>query len=135
MVVIIAGIAGLLGSGPYSHRSLNSPNHDLTVDFEPIARWDTPTQITLHIRRTDTSAVDLHLASNFIEPMGLQGSLPTGVVEAAKGAGILVTVSMSPDQSESLVRLHAKPTQIGPIDLAVQIGDDPPLKWTQYVLP
>ena len=136
VIVMAAGLAGLLGSGPYSHRTLNSPSGALTVDFEPVARWDTPTQVTLHIRRPAGSGVaELRLDSNFMEPLGLQGTVPLNVAEAARGGGLTVMVATAPDQTEAFVRLHAKPTQIGPIALTVQVGDEPPLRWTQYVLP
>ena len=134
VLVTAAGLAGLLGSGPYSHRTIEAGG--LAVDFEPIARWNTPTQVTVHIRPTDAMATaDLRLDSNFVEPMGLQGSVPTGLAEAADGRGFILSVAIAPGAKEALVRLHARPTQMGPIHLAVRLGDAQPLRWTQYVLP
>ena len=49
VAVIAAGLAGFFGRGPYSHQTKHTAESALTVDFEPIARSQAPTQVTFHI--------------------------------------------------------------------------------------
>jgi hypothetical protein len=140
--VVLAGLAGLLGSGPLSHHRMRLPTGSLAaVDFEPIARFGTPTQITFHIRpeagvpAQEGHSLDLRLSSIFVEPFGLQGIHPAGREERAAGGDLVVTVLTANGASDPLVRVTGKPSQIGPITLTASVGDEPPVQFTQYVLP
>src|ERR1700712_514997 len=60
LLFVAAGIGGLLGRGPYSHETTTVPMSDLSVDFEPIARSQTGTQVTLHLQNPGSkSELDL----------------------------------------------------------------------------
>ncbi len=138
VLVAIAGLAGLLGSGPLSHRTVVAPSGLLAVDFEPIARFGTPTQITVHIRPRSgdgsPQTAELHIDSNFVEPMGLQGTLPVALAARAEGGGLTLIIAMAADR-DAFVRLKARPTEMGPIPLTVSVDGGEPLRWTQYILP
>ncbi len=141
-VVVAAGLAGLLGSGPFSHRRTVSKTGGIAaVDFEPIARFGTPTQVTVHIRPGMGGAapqgrrVDLRLSSAFVEPFGLSGSHPAALQERAAGGDVVMTLVTQDDGQDALVRVTGKPSQVGPIHLSVQLGHDAPVRFTQFVLP
>ncbi len=139
VIFVIAGLAGLLGSGPFSHRRITFPAGRLAaIDFEPIARMDTPTQVTFHMRaqkdQTNADPVRLLLSSNTVEPFGLQRSHPTSDQQLASGGDVMMTIPVASNRS-NLIRIIGKPTQFGPIRMFVQAGDGPRLSWTQFVLP
>jgi hypothetical protein len=47
VVAVVAGLLGLLGRGPYSHRALTDVSGRIAIDYEPVARNGTATQITV----------------------------------------------------------------------------------------
>jgi hypothetical protein len=138
-VVVAAGLAGLLGSGPFSHRTLNFPTGRLAaIDFEPITRFDTPSQVTFHLRTAAVPSLDtpvqLRLSSNVVEPFGLQHSLPVATSERSSHGDLVLTVPVA-DSNDDLIRIVGKPTQVGLIRMFAQVDDGPRLSWVQFVLP
>ena len=140
VIFVGAGLAGLLGSGPFSHRRSTFPDGRLAaIDFEPIARMDTPTQVTFHLRRSVAQpdaddTVRLMLSSNTVEPFGMQRSHPASGHQQASGGDVVMTVPVA-DSGDDLVRIIGKPTQFGPIRMFVQIDGGPRRSWSQFVLP
>lgn len=138
-IVVAAGLAGLLGSGPYSHRTLHFAAGRLAaIDFEPIARFGSPTQVTFHLRTQADPAtlapVELRLSSNVVEPFGLQTSLPEATRQRAAQGDVVMTFPVA-GSDDDLIRIIGKPTQFGLIRMFAQVGDGPRLAWTQFVLP
>ncbi len=138
-LVVVAGLAGLLGSGPFSHRTLHFASGRLAaIDFEPITRFDTPTQVTFHLRTAANPAlatpVDLRLSSNIVEPFGLQHALPAASFQRASHGDIVLKLPVA-DSDDDLIRIIGKPTQFGLIRMFAQVDDGPRLTWIQFVLP
>jgi hypothetical protein len=138
-LVVVAGMAGLLGSGPYSHRTLHFPSGRLAaIDFEPITRFDTPTQVTLHLRAATgpdgDRPVEVRLSSNVVEPFGLQNAIPSAIRQRAAHGDVVMTLPVA-DSDDDLIRISGKPTQFGLIRMFAQIDDGPRLAWVQFVLP
>lgn len=135
VLVVAAGLAGLLGEGPFSHRRLHAPGTIAAVDFEPVARFETPTQITLHLPGAGRQDVVLRLSSTFVEPFGLSKIVPAPMVSTAAGHEVLVHVALDGTATEHYVRLAGSPTEAGPLHLWAAVAGEPPVRWTQVVLP
>ncbi len=131
-----AGLAGLFGRGPYSHRSATSAASAMTVDFEPIARSQTPTQVTFHLGNpTASPTLRLFLDNRFAEPMGLGKMLPMPVRSDAVDGGLLLTVAVPRGARGVLLRITLEPVTLGPQRLVARLDDHAPLAWTQFVAP
>jgi hypothetical protein len=132
---VALALSGLLGRGPFSHDTARTPDGLLSVDYEPVARQDTPTTITLHIAPAleRNGVADVQLASTVIEPFGFERAAPIPAATRALADGLTLSFAVQPDQ-ESLVRLAARPAGAGPIHLRAQVGGET-LAWTQVVLP
>jgi hypothetical protein len=135
-LVVFAALIGLLGHGPMSHRTLWTANGRLAVDFEPIARFGTSTQVTLHLSSPPgevrpTRAV---LSSSIVEPMGLQQIIPAPMASAAFGRELAYTFNIAEGKDSGLVRIVLKPGVVGPVNLYAKVGTDM-VSWTQWVLP
>lgn len=136
VLVVALALSGLLGRGPFSHESVRTPGGGPSVDYEPVARYDTPTQVTLHLhpapgQSTTTVVID----SGFIEPMGLTALQPTPLASVAHRGGLALTFGVQPTQADTLVRLELKPSVVGPVSMSAAVDDARPLTWTQVVLP
>jgi hypothetical protein len=143
-VVVAAALVGLFGRGPLSHRTHQSNDGRLAVDYEPIARYGTTSQITLHL--SSDGAVDgiegapksgaarVVLNSELVEPMGLQQIIPQPVRSEAVAGGVAFVFSVPAGKERAAVRFVIKPAEVGPVRLNVSQGNSH-LAWTQFVSP
>jgi hypothetical protein len=136
VLVVAAGLAGLLGRGPFSHQSARTPDGLLSVDFEPVARFNTPTQVTLHVRPiTGQDSVRLELSSTLVEPLGLQSIQPRPLWESARGGDVIARLAVPPDVPELFVRLHLLPAVAGIEAITARLDAGPRLRWSQFIVP
>lgn len=136
VLVTAAGLAGLLGRGPYSHRTEKIAESDLAVDFEPIARSQTGTQVTIHLNNpTSAPTVNLFISSNAVEPMGLQRILPQPVITKTVKDGLMLTIAVPPGSIDVDLRLMLMPVGIGSNELSAHLEGHSTLRWTQLVVP
>jgi hypothetical protein len=149
LVVVVMCASGLLGRGPISHRIESSTGGELNVDYEPISRHGTATQVTVHIstaavagQRSASQArtarepqtVGLFVSSSFGEPMGLQDIIPRPVGSIAGNSGMTYIVQLDPTEEAALVRFVLKPNAIGPITLRARCNGAV-VAWRQWVVP
>lgn len=133
---IAAGLAGLFGRGPFSHRTRHSGVSGLTVDFEPVARSQCDTQVTFHIDNpTDAPTRTLFLGTNLVEPMGLHQVQPEPARTQTTKDGLIFTLAIPPHTQGALVRVMLMPSTIGPQQMIARLDDQPPLRWNQFVMP
>ena len=137
VLFVAAGVAGLLGQGPYSHRTYRTPDNALAVDFEPVARSQTATQVTLHFNNlADAATRKLFVSTNIVEPMGLQQIIPQPLSSQAVEGGLLLTFGVPPDTRHALVRVMLQPAGvIGMEHLVARLDNHPALRWTQTIVP
>ena len=136
VLFVAAGLAGLLGRGPFSHRTSTVPGADLAVDYEPITRVQTSTQITLHVRNdTANPTVKITVSTQLVEPMGLERILPQPVSEQTEGDGMTLTFAVPPGTQDGHIRFIVQPAGIGPVRLSANIAGHPAVHWTQMALP
>ena len=136
VLFVAASIAGLLGRGPYSHSTQKSADASTAVDFEPVARSQTGTQVTFHINNeSGAPSVNLFIGAKLIEPMGLLHILPQPVSTHAVPGGLLLTVAVPAHTHDAAVRLMLMPVGIGPEYLVAQQEGHDVLHWTQFVVP
>lgn len=133
---VAAALAGLLGRGPYSHRTLACSEAGMTVDFEPVARSGAPTQVTLHLYDGPPPlTARIFVSTQMVEPMGLERILPQPVTSAAVGDGLELTLATEPGATDAHVRFVLRPTAVGPIEITARREGFAPLRWTQMVMP
>lgn len=135
LLVVGAALCGLLGNGPFSHRTQMATDGSIAVDYEPVARHSTSTQITVHLHPPAGAAtVDLLLSHRFVEPMGLLRTEPRAIREQTDGGGLRLTFGVAPGESQ-LVRIIAEPNQVGDIALTAQMAGGDQVAWSQFILP
>lgn len=133
---VLLAFLGFLGRGPFSHHSQAAPDGSLSVDYEPVARYGTATQVTLHLRPlSGESRVDVWINAKFVEPLGLQRILPRPLREQAGYGGMELSFAIPPGERDALVRLVAEPATVGPVTLTAHLGDHEGLRWTQFIVP
>jgi hypothetical protein len=136
VLFVAAGLCGLLGHGPYSHSTVKSAASGLAVDFEPVARSQSATQVTIHLNNdTAGPTLDLFLSNNMVEPMGLQRMLPQPVKVTTVEDGLMLTVAVPPGTPDADLRLMLMPLSLGSNELMARLDGHAPIRWTQFVVP
>ncbi len=138
MVAFVAvALAGLLGRGPFSHQTAHSADNRLHVDYEPVARAQTPTTITLHVENPNPvpEPVTVHVNSMVVEPMGYQHATPLPRASTAVQGGMDMTFEVAPNEPDSLIRLGMQPVAYGPVRLSASVDGHSYVDWTMVVLP
>ena len=120
-LIVILGIAGGFGAGPLDHARAGQAKSG-AVDYQPIARFGAPTQITLHLPPVmRDSQMVVTISSSFLEPFGLQAISPQPVSQSSDEGREQLTFNVSGGGIDNYVRLHGMPAQIGPIPLSIQM--------------
>lgn len=143
--------AGLLGRGVFSHRTVVSADGSLHVDFEPVAREGTGTQVTFHVSNMQDKAVPvvIYVSSHAAEPLGLDHTLPPPQSAIVGDRGIRFRFMIEGHQADSKIRFATMPTAFGfasvrawrvaDPDLADNQGSMPDpaatVEWSQLILP
>jgi hypothetical protein len=50
LLFLLAGLAGLFGSGPLSQTTASAPGDAFWIEYDRIARWQAPTPLHVHLR-------------------------------------------------------------------------------------
>jgi hypothetical protein len=140
---VLAALVGLFGRGPFSHRTHKTADGRLAVDFEPLARWGTTTQVTVHLsapldgtQKGEGVALlaRVFLSNEIVEPLGLQQVIPQPNATEAIGGGAVYDFS---GQDSAMVRFVLKPSAVGLVSAEVRQGAPgrESLTWSQLVLP
>jgi hypothetical protein len=134
---VLAALLGFFGRGPFSHRSVTSTLGGITMDYEPIARYATGTQVTLHLRPLpDQRMMDISISSGTVEPLGLQRILPQPSTERpGPHGGLVLSFEIPPGSQDAMVRLMEQPTVIGSVPIEVTLASGDTLRATQFVAP
>jgi len=138
VMLVFAGcaIAGLLGRGPLSHQRVYANGGGLSVDYEPVARHNTPTTVTLHVTNENPvpRAVVVSIGQTMIEPMGLQRTVPLSESSTVGQDGITLRFTVQPNQPDALIRLDLLPTALGRVRLQADAGAQH-VEWSAFVVP
>ncbi|MBV9749112.1 MAG: hypothetical protein JO157_09875, partial [Acetobacteraceae bacterium] len=129
-------LGGFLGHGPFSHATTRAAAGLPSVDYEPVARYGTPTTVTFHVANTSPEPLKLTISMDFkvVQPLGLERENPRPVSTAAKQGGLSMTFDIPAQQSDALIQLVAQPSAIGLVPLSARVGDTD-LRWQQYIVP
>ena len=143
---LLVCLSGLLGRGPLSHRTATAQDGSMHVDYEPVAREGTPTQITFRMANPGDAPVpvSLFVSGMLIEPLGLAHTVPETTATMVGSQGLVLRFTLARRQADANIRLDAMPASAGIVKprawLDADKTVDPPdrrheVRWTQVVLP
>ncbi len=133
---VAAALGGFLGHGPFSHATARAATGGSSVDYEPVARYGTPTTVTFHVANTSPEARLLTISMDFkvVQPLGLQRVIPRPVASAATQGGLTMTFDVPAKQSDVMIQLVAQPSATGPVHLSADVGGND-VSWDQFIVP
>lgn len=133
---VVAALGGFLGHGPFSYATTHASGDKPSVDYEPVARYGTPTTVTFHVANMSPDSQKLTISMDFkvVQPLGLQRENPQPLSSAATQDGLSMTFDIPAKQSDALIQLVAQPSAIGMVQLSARVGGTD-LHWAQYIVP
>ena len=134
--VIAAALAGLLGGGPVNIWTRTVSAGGLRVSYQPVARFGTPSglDVTLPVA-AGAKEVAVTLPDVIAGGFDLQSVTPQPI-RWEPGAGSM-RLAFVPKAGADLMVVHlgGMPPSAGRLALSAQLDGQPPLAWSQFVLP
>jgi hypothetical protein len=85
VLFVLAALAGVFGRGPFSHRTHKTSDGRLAIDFEPLARWGTTTQLTVHLSSPKGGTADQSSARQQRDRRGARTAAGRSAAERNRG--------------------------------------------------
>ncbi len=132
-LLVLAGVAGLFGSGPLS--STTRAADGLTVEFDRFIRRGTPFTLKASIPvPPGTTRAELSLPRNYLGSLRVSSILPVPIQVVSGSDRTKFLFAVDPDSDLLVVDIHAEPTEAGVLD-AELIAGDARVPFTQLVWP
>lgn len=132
---IIAGLLGLVGSGPLSSSTATSDNGLVSVDYDRVIHHEADTLVTLRFSgaAVEDGAITAVISGSWVSGIDLQGISPETSEQRTVPNG--VTLEWTVDESgETEAVLSFRAQEYGPLNLDVSVGTDS-VHLSQFVLP
>lgn len=137
-LLLIAGVAGLLGKGPLSLATAQPPGGALRVRYERLARRETPALLELHLDRSAVARGQVRIRLNraLVERLRIKDIIPKPLATESLDDGARFTFATDPaNDSAAIVFIH-DPTTPGIIEGEVAVeGAERPVRFRQFVYP
>jgi hypothetical protein len=139
VLVVLAALLGLSGSGPLSGRSAVSADGTVRIEYERFLRRGTPTTLKIHWAPTgrDAAGFSVWLARPYLEDVTIQDMLPPP--QAVQASPDRVTwrfgVNSQDHGAPVTVTIHFAPGAIGRLRGTVGLEARPGLGFSQWVYP
>jgi hypothetical protein len=114
VLLVLAAVVGLLGSGPLSHATAHVPQR-LSVDYQRFARYETSETLTIRVPPAAMAdgVVRLSINRDFLDASKVESVVPAPLrVESAAGRLVFVFAAAEP-QAPLEVTLSFQPERIG----------------------
>jgi hypothetical protein len=131
---VIAAAAGAFGRGPLAYATAQTPDGDVRLGYEHLARNRTPSNDVLRVAGSAAAAnlIRVHLSAQLVNGLTIDSIAPRPVHEAAVGDSLELDFAHHGDAE---IRLPYEPAQIGVIAGTVSVGDEPPIAVRTLVFP
>jgi hypothetical protein len=137
VLLVVAGLTGIFGSGPLSRTVAGGPTEGLSIDYERFARLHAPTTFIIRVDRRLARGDEIVVALSGDAVRGLELPATTPPVEGAGVApgAILLRFKADRQPGELTIVLHAKPRRIGRLSSQLGVPGGPAHTIRQWIYP
>lgn len=136
LVAIVATLFGLLGGGPVYLWTRTVSDGGLSVTYQPVARFGTPSGLNVTIPvEAGAKEVAVTLPDAIAGGFDLQSVTPQPTRWEPGDGSMRLAFAPKPGAERMVVHLGGMPPSEGWLTLSVQLDGRPPLAWSQFVLP
>ena len=133
--VVLAALAGAFGRGYLSKAKAEAPDKSFTVEYERIARYSTPSVLTVQFPAAAIrdGQVQLWLSDAMVKSMGAQRVIPRPITASLTKGGVLIAFPAT--SAPASVQFALEPTKPGLHHLAMSTPGGQQLQLKIAVLP
>jgi hypothetical protein len=132
-VLIVAGLAGLLGPGPLSNVNARGGN-GMEVEYERFVRHGAETEIRVRVTQPPSGQVRVAISREYLDTLNLQQVVPAPTRVQASGEDVLYTFELAGNGP-----VHAtfvmQPEELGAHVAQIAIGDGSRVTVRQFTYP
>lgn len=133
---IIATLLGYLGGGPVYLWTRTVSSGGLSVTYQPVARYGTPSGLDVSVVvPPGAKDVAVALPDGIAGDFDLQSITPQPVRWEPGEATMRLVFVPEPDARRMVVHLGGMPPSEGWLTLSARLDGQPPLVWSQFILP
>jgi hypothetical protein len=136
-LLLLGGLAGLLGPGPLSQQKAGDSSQPLSLEYDRFGRFKTPTTLKIHLGQSGRSSqqVRVWLNRDYLEHVQIRQVTPQpDTVEAGADRMVYVFRQTQPNQPTSVI-FHLEPEHIGSLPGKVGLASGQPLNFSQFIYP
>jgi hypothetical protein len=135
--LVVLAIAGLFGRGPLSAAHAASADRSVRVDYERLARFRTPTTLTVHVvgGTPSDSVVDVTIDGSIVGMEGVSHVTPEPRHVDASSTALRFTVARTSANDSVTIRIALEPGRVGMADARLTVGRGPAISLSQLIYP
>jgi hypothetical protein len=137
ILVVCAGMFGLLGDGPMSDAQVASAQASLRVNYQRYVHRHAPERLDFTVRpkSAEASTVALTLPYDFIDKVNVSRIEPVPVRSVADGSDIRFEFAHLPGTGDVKVAFHLEYDAVGKVYGAARTPDHEAIEFVQVVYP
>ena len=134
-LVIVAGVIGLLGSGPMSRAETVAPDGSLTIAYDRYLHYHHPTQLMLSVGEIADDELRIKLNRALLDRLQIQRIEPEPSQAELADDGVIYTFLQQPSARNAKVILHVDYEHFGANHGTVELVGHEPVTLKQFVYP
>lgn len=137
VLLLIAGVLGFFGHGPLSKATVNPPGSALLVDYDRLARRETPCMLELHLEKAALASgeVRIHLNHALVDQTQIKQIVPAPLAAEPLADGVRYLFRIDPTCDSACIRFSENPTTPGYVDAEVTVEGARPVRFRQFIYP
>ncbi|HEX2142034.1 MAG TPA: hypothetical protein VHK28_07155 [Candidatus Limnocylindria bacterium] len=136
LVLAVAGVLGLFGTGPLAAAEARGGN-GLLVDYGRFERFNAPAELIFEVPAqgiAEDGTFSLALARDYLDDVEVEQVTPEPDRVRADGEWLTFSFASATPQTVTVV-FHLQHDRIGPTELRVRLGDGEPMAIGQFIYP
>ena len=135
-LVLVAGLAGLLGSGPLSSTESISADGTLAVSYDRYLHYHSPSSWKLTLKPEEaTGEFEVEIARSLLDAVEVQRVEPEPFKCELRDDSVVYSFHLSPGASTGHVVVHLEYDQFGTAAGFIRLGDSEPVRVEQFAYP
>ena len=136
-LLILGGLLGMFGRGPFSRTLASDPSIPLSLEYERFGRYQSPLTLSLHLNpgASEDGEVRLWFSRDFLRQVQIQGMTPNpdGAALSPNGTTFIFRLAQPTQDGDVIVHLEAQ--AIGLLSGKVGLTESRSIAFTQWIYP
>jgi hypothetical protein len=134
-LVIVAGLIGLLGSGPMSHQEISAADGSLAIGYDRYLHYHHPTQLILSPGEIAADELRIKFDQALLDRLQVERIEPEPLKAELIDDGVIYTFMQKPSSQNVKVIFHVDYERFGASRGTVEVVGHEPLTLKQFVYP